>query len=153
MRRVCKVCRQSYEPDGRELDILGRAIGWKEGDGNIYRANRTGCPSCGGKGYRGRIGIHELMQISELLIEGINKEVETAELKRIAMYTGMYTLHQDSMKKVRSGISTMEEAIATVPPDLEDLEAMAEEFALKDQLKAKAAADRKLQLSGGTAQE
>lgn len=153
MRRVCKVCRQSYEPDGREMDILAKAIGWKEDAGNIYRANRTGCPSCNGKGYRGRIGIHELMQISELLIEGINKEVETAELKRIAMYTGMYTLHQDSMKKVRSGISTMEEAVATVPPDLEDLEAMAEEFALKDQIKAKAAADRKLQLSGGAAPE
>ncbi len=147
MRRVCKTCRQSYEPVGRELDILGKALGWKEGDGNIYRANRTGCPSCNGKGYRGRIGIHELMQISELLIEGINKEVETAELKRIAMYTGMYTLHQDSMKKVRSGISTMEEAIATVPPDLEDLEAMAEEFELQSQIKAKAKADRKLQLS------
>jgi len=147
MRRVCKTCRQSYVPEGRELEILRKAIGWEEGK-TIYRANRTGCPSCNGKGYKGRVGIHELLQTSELLIDGINREVETAELKRIAMYDGMNTLHMDSMKKVRSHISTMEEAIATVPPDLEDLEALAEEFALKDQTKAKAAADRKKALFG-----
>lgn len=144
MRRVCKTCRQSYTPEARELEILRKAIQWEEG--TIYRANRTGCPTCNGKGYKGRVGIHELMQTSETLIDGINREVETAELKRIAMYTGMSTLHMDSMKKVRSGISTMEESIATVPPDMEDLEQLAEEFALKDQLKAKADAERKSQL-------
>jgi type IV pilus assembly protein PilB len=44
--------------------------------------------------------------------------METAELKKIAMKGGMKTLHQDSLLKVKDGLSTMEEAISTVPPDL-----------------------------------
>ena len=48
----------------------------------------------------------------------INKEVEVAELKRIAMRNGMKTLHQDSMLKVKMGLTTMEDALANVPPDL-----------------------------------
>ncbi len=144
MRRVCKTCRQSYEPSERELEILKKAIGFESGA--IYKAEHSGCPSCNGKGYKGRIGIHELMLNNEQLIEAINKEKETAELKRIAMFSGMNTLHMDSMKKVRSGISTIEEAINTVPPDLEDMEAMAEEFELQRKLAQKKAQDRKAQI-------
>jgi type IV pilus assembly protein PilB len=58
------------------------------------------------------------MVISEELIDGINKEMESAELKKIAMRNGMKTLHQDSLLKVKEGLTTLEEAIATVPPDL-----------------------------------
>jgi type IV pilus assembly protein PilB len=58
------------------------------------------------------------MEISEELVVGINKKMETAELKRIAIRHGMKTLHQDSMQKVRDGLTTFEEALATVPPDL-----------------------------------
>ncbi|PTY05527.1 secretion system protein E [Opitutaceae bacterium EW11] len=115
MRRVCKACRQEIEPTEREKEILQKAIGWS---GPIFKANTRGCPKCGGSGYKGRVGIHELMIVSEELIEGINKELETAELKKVAMRNGMKTLHQDSMLKVKEGFSTMEEAVATVPPDL-----------------------------------
>ena len=45
-------------------------------------------------------------------------EMETAELKKIAVRVGMKTLHQDSLLKVREGLSSIEEAIATVPPDI-----------------------------------
>jgi type IV pilus assembly protein PilB len=55
---------------------------------------------------------------SEELTEGINKRVEVAEVKRIAMRGGMKTLHQDSMLKVRSGVTTIEEVLASVPPDM-----------------------------------
>ncbi len=115
LRRVCKSCRQEIDPSPREKEILEKAIGWS---GRIYRANSRGCPQCGSSGYKGRVGIHELMTISEELVEGINKELETSELKRIAQRNGMKTLHQDSMLKVKEGLTTMEEAIATVPPDL-----------------------------------
>ena len=115
MRRVCKQCRVAYEPEGREREIIEKAIGWS---GQVYRRNPKGCPKCGGNGYKGRVGIHELMVTDEALIEGINKQLETAELKKIAMRGGMKTLHQDSMSKVKEGISTIEEALSTVPPDL-----------------------------------
>jgi type IV pilus assembly protein PilB len=115
MRRVCKQCKVPYEPKGREHEILQKAIGW---NGQIFKHNPRGCPKCSGSGYRGRIGIHELMIVNEELVEGINKKMETAELKKISMRQGMKTLHQDSLYKVKEGISTLEEAIATVPPDL-----------------------------------
>lgn len=140
MRRVCKSCKQPYRPDGREAEIIKKAINF---DGQIFRANPDGCPACNGVGYKGRVGIHELMAISEALVEGINKEVETAELKRIAMFNGMSTLHQDSMKKARSGLSTIQEALTNCPPDMEDLDAMKEEFELQRQIKEQAEADRK----------
>jgi type IV pilus assembly protein PilB len=115
LRRVCKNCKMPYEPEGREKQIMEKAIGWS---GQIYKPNPQGCPVCNGLGYKGRVGIHELMVNCEALTEGINKEVEVAELKRIAMRTGMKTLHQDSMLKVKMGLTTVEEALANVPPDL-----------------------------------
>jgi type IV pilus assembly protein PilB len=116
LRRVCKNCKQPIEPQGREKDILEKALGGPVE--KIFKANPQGCPVCNGIGYKGRVGIHELMTNSEELTEGINKEVEVAVLKRIAMKTGMKTLHQDSMLKVKMGLTTMEEALANVPPDL-----------------------------------
>ncbi|MES2697433.1 MAG: GspE/PulE family protein [Verrucomicrobiota bacterium] len=115
MRRVCKQCRQQIEPQGREKDILEKGIGWS---GPIFKANPKGCPKCGGSGYKGRVGIHELMVTNEELVAAINKEAEAAELKKIAIRGGMKTLHQDSLLKVKDGLSTLEEAIATVPPDM-----------------------------------
>jgi type IV pilus assembly protein PilB len=115
LRRVCKNCKSPYEPAGREKEIIEKAIGWS---GQIFKANPQGCPVCNGMGYKGRVGIHELMVNSEALTEGINKEIEVAELKRIAMKNGMKTLHQDSILKVKMGLTTVEEALSNVPPDL-----------------------------------
>jgi type IV pilus assembly protein PilB len=115
LRRVCKSCKVSYEPQGREKAILEKALNWS---GPIFKANPQGCPSCSGTGYKGRVGIHELMTNSEELTEAINKEVEVADLKRVAMKTGMKTLHQDSMLKVKTGLTTIDEALSNVPPDL-----------------------------------
>jgi type IV pilus assembly protein PilB len=115
MRRVCKQCRVPYNPEGREKDLLEKAIGWS---GQIYKHNPKGCPKCSGNGFKGRLGIHELMVNNEELMSAINKGAESAELKKIAVRGGMKTLHQDSLFKVKDGLTTMEEAIATVPPDM-----------------------------------
>jgi type IV pilus assembly protein PilB len=117
MRRVCKSCSQMYEQEGNEAAIMERALGWT---GKVPRANDTGCPTCGDNGYKGRVGIHELMAINEELIQAINAEEEAIVIKRIAMRNGMKTLHQDSMLKVKEGISTMQEALSIVPSDLEE---------------------------------
>ncbi|MCC5789414.1 MAG: type II/IV secretion system protein [Opitutales bacterium] len=115
MRRVCKKCRISMQAEGRAKELLEDSIGWS---GSIFRPRKKGCDNCNGTGYKGRVGIHELMTVSNELVEGINKGLETAELKKIAMTDGMMTLHQDSMLKVKEGITTIEESLATVPPDL-----------------------------------
>lgn len=116
MRRICKTCGKIQDPTPREEEILERAIGWS---GQVKRANPSGCPNCNSTGYKGRVGIHELMPTNKELVNGINKQVETAVIKQIAMRNSMKTLHQDSMLKVREGITTMEESVATVPPDQE----------------------------------
>jgi type IV pilus assembly protein PilB len=118
LRRVCRTCGTVTEAEGREDEILQRAIDWS---GPIPHAKEGGCPACRGIGYKGRVGIHELMPISEELVKGINGEYDTAKLKRIAVRNRMKTLHQDSMLKVKEGITTIEEAIANVPPDMEDI--------------------------------
>ncbi|MBK1875396.1 GspE/PulE family protein [Pelagicoccus mobilis] len=115
MRRVCKTCRIQYEPEGREREILENGIGWT---GPIFKHNPKGCPRCNNTGYKGRVGIHELMTSSEQLIEDINKGRETADIKRTAVKNGMKTLHQDSLLKVKDGISTLAEALSTVPVDM-----------------------------------
>jgi type II secretory ATPase GspE/PulE/Tfp pilus assembly ATPase PilB-like protein len=117
LRRVCKNCKVKYVPEGRELKILQDALG-EPGPFEIFKAAPGGCHVCSGNGYKGRVGIHELMVNSEELVEAINKEVEVADLKRVAMKNGMKTLHQDSMLKVKMGLTTMEDALANVPADL-----------------------------------
>lgn len=115
VRRLCRSCKVPYHPQGREKAILEKAVEW---DGQIYKVNPHGCLTCGGVGYKGRIGIHELMVNSEELSEAINRKTDAASLKRIAVRNGMKTLHQDSMLKVKQGLISFDEAIATVPPDL-----------------------------------
>ena len=114
VRKVCNQCRIKYMPSDEEAVILERAIGWK---GEIYKASDIGCSLCNGRGFRGRTGIHELMINNEELSRAISRRAETSIIKEIAIRHGMRTLHQDSMLKVKEGITTMAEALATVPPD------------------------------------
>ena len=124
MRRVCKTCKQTHLQEGNEAAIMQRALGWS---GKVPRASEDGCPSCGGNSYKGRVGIHELMPTSEELVAAINAEEEAVVLKRIAMRNGMKTLHQDCMLKVKEGLTTMEEALGAVPPDMEKYDGEASE--------------------------
>ena len=72
------------------------------------------------KGTRGEGEVEEEEKDAkgEELTAGINQQVEVATLKRIAMKNGMKTLHQDSMLKVKEGLTTLDEALSNVPPDL-----------------------------------
>jgi type IV pilus assembly protein PilB len=68
-----------------------------------------GCKKCGGTGYRGRMGVHEVMlmseEISRLTVEGATAE----EIKRVAVEQGMMTLRLDGLEKVRMGQTAIEE--------------------------------------------
>lgn len=140
MRRVCKSCKKGYVQEGNEAHIIERALGWS---GKVNRAGDEGCPVCGGSGYKGRVGIHELMPTSEELVKAINDEVEAVVIKGVAMRNGMKTLHQDSMLKVKEGLTTMEEALATVPADMEEYEELVTPDAKPAKKKAKAPVEKK----------
>ena len=128
LRRVNKATRIPYEPKGNEKQIIERALGWS---GQIFRASEEE-DSPAGPPYKGRVGIHELMSVSEELNNAINAGAETVRLKEIAMLNGMRTLHQDSIEKVRDGLTTLKEAVATVPPDMEDLVAIREKVETRE---------------------
>ena len=115
LRRLCTTCRQLGEPGAREKQILESALGWS---GPVYHAAQGGCHMCGGVGYKGRVGIHEIMLNNEDLVAAVSRGVDTAEIRRIAIASGMKTLHQDALLKVKDGVTSLEEALMTAPPDL-----------------------------------
>jgi type IV pilus assembly protein PilB len=110
-RRLCPDCKESYTPDEASLT----RIGFPFTPGNppkLYRAH--GCKKCGGIGYKGRMGIHEVMKMSENL-ERLAVESATADtLKRAAVEEGMLTLRDDGFSKVKLGLTSIEEVLRVV---------------------------------------
>lgn len=109
VRKVCKHCKVEYTP---EPDVL-RRIGLREEEikGRIlYRG--VGCEKCGGTGYNGRYGIHELLSVDDDIETAVVKDASAGELKELATRAGMKTLRQDGINKAFQGITTLEEVLA-----------------------------------------
>ena len=83
----------------------------------IYAARPGGCPQCKGAGYKGRIGVHEIMTLNDELKSLIGKGAPAEELRQAAIANQMIPLYADAMEKVLQGITSLEEAIATVRKD------------------------------------
>jgi type II secretory ATPase GspE/PulE/Tfp pilus assembly ATPase PilB-like protein len=107
VRRICPSCRVEVEapPALRErLEILsGRAMG-------ATCFHGTGCDECRGTGYRGRIGIFELLPITTEMREMIVHKRSNSELKGLAQRS-MITMHQDALLKAATGMTTLEEIV------------------------------------------
>jgi len=118
-RILCEKCKQPYAPDEAEL----RAAGYLEDKwaeiGEVFRApdNRVAkneCKACSGTGYRGRIGLYEVMLRSEE-IERLTVERASADaIRNVAIQQGMTTLREDGLVKVRAGITSIEEVARVV---------------------------------------
>ena len=110
-RRLCSECKEKYVPD----EVLLQKLGFPYEPGRpptLFRAK--GCKKCGGIGYKGRMGVHEVMRMSEQL-ERITVENGTAdELKRAAIEEGMLTLRDDGFAKVKIGTTSIEEILRVV---------------------------------------
>jgi type II secretory ATPase GspE/PulE/Tfp pilus assembly ATPase PilB-like protein len=112
VRVVCGSCRQTYEPSEAELRSIGvdpaSAVGR-----DIYRA--TGCPECDHSGYRGRLGIYELLQMDTTLREMTFRGEPMTRLRDYAWRSGgMSTLLQDGVRKVMQGQTTIPELLRVV---------------------------------------
>jgi type IV pilus assembly protein PilB len=109
VRKVCEYCREPYETTREMLERLGYSQevveNWK--DTQLYKA--TGCPRCNGTGYKGRIGIYEIMLVTEALERLIVERKSADELTRVAVAEGMVSLRQDGLERVLQGITTIEE--------------------------------------------
>jgi len=110
MRRLCTKCKEPYDPTEEEMQVVRAQEPLK-----LFKA--AGCSRCGGTGYKGRIGVHELLRPNDEIKTMINKVVPTEELKKVAVNNGMIPLYEDAMNKVRQGISSLEEALRVVRED------------------------------------
>jgi len=116
VRRVCPKCRKSYHPSRVEFDELVEEYGKDRFSGlgidyssdlTLYKA--AGCEECSGTGYKGRMGIHELMAGTPEIKRLIKKAATTEELMDQAAKDGLTTLKQDGIHKVLLGLTDMTE--------------------------------------------
>ncbi|UBV42666.1 Flp pilus assembly complex ATPase component TadA [Deinococcus taeanensis] len=112
-RLVRKVCPDCKAPTNADPDVL-RRLGITERDLKGAQLMRgAGCNRCGGTGYKGRMGIHELMVIDEPLRVAIGSGKNATEITQVATeQSGMKTLRQDGIEKALLGITTLEEVLA-----------------------------------------
>ncbi|WP_204105940.1 MULTISPECIES: GspE/PulE family protein [Spirulina sp. CCY15215] len=116
MRRVCSECRIPYEPTREELARYGMSAS-QEGELTFYKANFVApdqrnadtCGKCSGVGYKGRVGVYEVMRNSEELQSLINGGASTELIKEKAVEEGMITLLAYSLNLVKEGSTTLEE--------------------------------------------
>ena len=106
VRVVCKKCKAPYEPTKYELEAAG--ITPEQAASATFMKGR-GCNNCGGSGYRGRLGVFELMTMSARIRELAFQGASTQEIRKEAINLGMTTLYDDAVLKVLNGITTMDE--------------------------------------------
>ena len=110
-RLVRRVCSQCAEPTGASVAELTEA-GFKPDDAKTVKPmHGKGCDRCNGSGYKGRVGVFEVMEISERLREMIIVGAPSAELRAAAIEEGMLTLRMSGLEKVRQGLTTLEEVV------------------------------------------
>jgi hypothetical protein len=111
VRRLCMSCRRQYTP---ESEIL-RALNISEADAAavpFYRA--VGCEQCNHTGYRGRVGLYEVMRLNDKLRRMIAQRAPEDVLRETALSSGMISLGEDGLTKVKSGVTTAEELLRVV---------------------------------------
>lgn len=108
VRSICEACRQPYTPDGAERRLLepygGAAAGaWVKG---------VGCPACDGTGYRGRLGLFEVLPVTDGTRQIICENASPGGLYAHARSQGRRTLREDGVRKAAAGLTTLAEVMA-----------------------------------------
>lgn len=104
MRKVCRECAIEREPTEEETRILGERLP------KVKKA--CGCPACNNTGYKGRVAVHEILQIDKQVRRLIMENVQVEEIKEYAVsHQHMRTLKQCAMYYLREGITTVEEVL------------------------------------------
>lgn len=115
VRRLCPDCREAYRPDPADLPEDFPMEKWLEKDGWLYQPK--GCESCRGTGYRGRMGIYELLVANDEIRELANQGAASTEIKKAAVRNGMSTLRVDGWLKAIDGITTIQEVLRVTKAD------------------------------------
>jgi type IV pilus assembly protein PilB len=108
VRRICEACR---EPDPQSSEALVEA-GFDPAEARAAQPSRgKGCDRCGKTGYKGRVGLFEVMEMTDALRERVLSGASAAELRRQAIADGMITLRQTALRKVAEGMTTVDEVV------------------------------------------
>ena len=113
LRRVCDSCKEAYRPDEQELGRFG-LMASRETKVTFFKAHHpeqqeTICPNCKGSGYRGRVGVYEVLRVHEDMATAISRGATTDVIRQLALESGMVTLLGYSLELVRQGLTTLEE--------------------------------------------
>jgi len=114
VRRLCSACKEAYLPSADEL-----ATYFHNPDAEavtLFRAH--GCPACHGTGYHGRVGVHEILEVSEPLRELIMAHASPTCIAREARRTGYRSMRYDALKKVLLGWTSLDEVERNTLPEL-----------------------------------
>ncbi len=104
LRKICPHCEEAYEPTKEELASIELTF-----EGPLKRGR--GCDQCYNSGYKGRIGVYELMNITPAIQKQIVTSADGVEMRNLAMREGMRSLRQQGQDLVKAGISTVEEVL------------------------------------------
>ncbi|MDP6544734.1 MAG: ATPase, T2SS/T4P/T4SS family [Phycisphaerae bacterium] len=107
VRKICTTCKEPYDPPENIRRVVEKMAGSVE---TFYRGK--GCPKCRKTGFSGRIGIYELLIMTDDLRQKISGNISIDEVRKAAIESGMTILRQDGMDKVKAGITTVEEVLS-----------------------------------------
>ncbi len=118
VRTICKHCKTEYRPKPELLKSLGitpellvrLGLGHMNIKNIVFYKGR-GCDKCGGTGYKGRIGVYEVMKVTETISDMITTAKTTAEIREQAKKEGMLTLRESAIRKLLLGLTTVEEVV------------------------------------------
>jgi general secretion pathway protein E len=109
VRRVCSACAVSYEPSPETIAVVaGQPLG------RMTLTRGAGCPACRGTGFRGRVGIFELLTITDDIRDAIASRAPRNELRTLAANAGLVPLRADGWQRAKAGLTTVEEVIRVV---------------------------------------
>jgi len=118
VRVVCKECREPYLPSAEELAEIGLPPTALQDSGVAHVYRERGCSTCNDTGYKGRIGIYEMMLVTDDIRQQILKKVDSGTIKKTAISQGLRTLLQDGALKVLKGATTIPELLSVTQEDI-----------------------------------
>ncbi|HEX8293770.1 MAG TPA: ATPase, T2SS/T4P/T4SS family, partial [Pyrinomonadaceae bacterium] len=108
IRRICKDCKTEHHVPIEGLVEIGFS---KEEAAQLKTYRGAGCPKCNNTGYKGRVGLYEVMEVTDEIRELILIGASALELRKRAIEDGMITLRESGLQKIRNGVTTLEEVV------------------------------------------
>jgi type IV pilus assembly protein PilB len=109
LRTNCSHCRVTYTPPAETIDRAGLP---SESAAGTFAMGK-GCEQCGGTGFRGRVGVFEIMEVTPAITRMVMERANSQDLLAAAKSEGMTTMRQDAVAKALRGMTTLEEAVRT----------------------------------------